>query len=118
MSSIADPKSYFQKLGGLHDARVEGFEWQKKSHRLSIWVDDINSNSADLPGYGGELPAELIFNNVEILDVDLRINTDSFSIYGLGVEVREKGFRISIEFAPGGKMRFMCTEVIVNGKEK
>ncbi|NIA67396.1 hypothetical protein HBA54_02200 [Pelagibius litoralis] len=118
MPRINDPKSYFENLGGLHDARVKGLKWLKECHQLSMYIDDINSNFLGTPEYQGALPAEIVFEGIEVLDIGLEIKSDSFSIYDIGIESGKSGFSVSIKFAPGGRMSFVCANVTVNADVK
>jgi len=116
MPRVADPSSYFENLGGLHDARVKELKWLKECNQLSICVDDMNSNFLGAPEYRGALPAEIVFEGAEMLNVSLEIKSDSFSIYDVGIEVGNSGLGVSIKFAPGGNMSFVCANVTVNEK--
>jgi hypothetical protein len=113
MTRIDNPVPYFESLGGLHDARVEEFGWLKNSPRISICIDDVNSNSLNLPGHV-LLPGKIVFEKVQNLDANLHIDGSSLSIYDLIAETKEGHLSISISFSPFGKMSFVCADVIVH----
>jgi hypothetical protein len=113
MTKIADPASYFENLGGLHDARVEGFIWLKDNSRITICVDDVNSNSLNLPGHVA-LAGKVVFEEIHSLDAELHIDDSSLSIYDLVAETKGGKLYVSISFSPFGKMSFVCANVVVH----
>lgn len=112
---IEHPVSYFEDLGGLHDARVEEIRWQKSAQKVSIFVDDANANFLGLPGHA-VVASAFVFAGVEALDAEL-FDDSCLSIYDLVAEVKGSQLHISIGLAPFGRMSFVCTSVSVCQKD-
>ena len=110
---IENPAGYFEELGGLHDARINEFSWDKKEKSLSVVVDDINSNFLDLPEYKGEKSAELIFSDVSSLDINTQIDDETFGISDLEVTDQAGSHEILLNCTPGGSIKFKCKAIVV-----
>ena len=101
VNAIDEPVVYFEKLGGLHDARITAFSWSKSNRRFILSVDDLNSNFLDLPEYQGLRPAEVIFSKVALLDSDIQILDSSYSIYAMEIEQEKNGYKVDIRLSEG-----------------
>ncbi|MEX2500543.1 MAG: hypothetical protein WD397_16880 [Wenzhouxiangellaceae bacterium] len=107
---VGEPKNFFCERGGLHDALITAFSWNKENQVLSIGIDDLNRNFIDLPEYKGLRPIEIVFQGVRNLDFNMQIARSSFGIYDLLVE-EKTCFSINVKCFPGGYIKFQCEAV-------
>lgn len=108
--TVNEPKAFFGELGGLHDAIITAFSWNKDDEMLSIGIDDLNSNYLDLPEYKGLRPVEIVFTGVQDLDCDIQIKGSNFSIYDLLIE-EEACYSVNIKCSPGGYFKCQCEAI-------
>lgn len=110
---IEAPNDFFAGLGRLHDARIETLQWSQAERRLSVAIDDLQSNSLDLPGYSGPQPAVLVFVGVRSIALGVDPVTTHMSIFGVTVKDASSPGVIEVEIAlsPGGKLRVECEAV-------
>lgn len=108
---VRDPISFFEELGGLHDARITEFVWSKSRGVFTLSVDDINSNFLDLPEYRGLRPAEVIFMGTESLDSDFQIVDSSFAIYAMEIVLKTNCYSVEVRCSPGGYFKLICKEI-------
>jgi hypothetical protein len=111
ISTVAEPVVYFESLGGLHDARITAFKWDKIDRRFIICIDDLNSNFLDLPEYKGLQPAEVIFLNVESLDGGFQIIDSTYSIYAMEIKQDNDDYKIDIRCSPSGYFKLCCKKI-------
>lgn len=105
---LADPRSFFTALGGLHDADIARLTWEVAARSLSIEIDDLNASFYGLPEYKGRQPAKIIFSEVQ----DLAMNCDALDgdiqrIYRLQVEEMSGApgqFSLEVLIAPSGSI--------------
>jgi hypothetical protein len=105
---INNPKRFFNKLGDLHDARVEKFSWDMKGKALCISVDDLNSNILDLPDDQGLKPADIVFMGVVLVDINVQIMDDIFRIYDMEFVIENGVYDVKIGCSPGGYFKCKC----------
>jgi hypothetical protein len=108
---INDPKSFFDELGGLHDACVENFSWDMKRKALCISVDDLNSNFLDLPEYQGLRAVDIIFIGVVTVDVNVQILDDIFRVYDMDFINENETYEVKIDCSPGGYFKCKCRAI-------
>ncbi len=111
---LDDPESYFQELGGIHDANIEQIVWEPIERTVSLCVDDLNSNFEGLPSYGGPVRSKFCFRDIE----QIQLSCDAFSgdaqrIYKLAVFLERDSQRYSadLRISPGGRMSFTFRSV-------
>ncbi len=109
-NTINEPKVFFDELGGLHDAVITAFTWDKEDKSLSISIDDLNSNYLDLPEYKGLRPVEIIFIGVQSFDCVIQAKGLSFNIYDFLVE-KETYYSVNIKYSPGGYFKCQCESI-------
>jgi hypothetical protein len=109
-NTVNEPKVFFGELGGLHDALITAFSWDKENQVLNIGIDDLNSNFLDLPEYKGLRPVEIVFTGVKNLDCDIQIKSSNFSIYDFLIE-EEACYSIDIKCSPGGYFKCQCEAI-------
>jgi hypothetical protein len=70
MELIADPATYFEQLGGLHDAAVDWAAWTVDPPELRLVVGNLNANfmdgnqeSPEYPGWTAQ-PASIVFTGL------------------------------------------------------
>ena len=112
-SFIADPKKFFDSLGGAHDAQIMGFMWNKKAKELSIELDDLNSNFLGLPEYKGERPININFTGVLSLDMDAQILGDQLNVYDITVDIEKSRYHFEIRCSPGGFFKGQCEQIAI-----
>lgn len=113
MHKLNDAATFFEKLGGLHDARVDRLTWVADIRRMSVLVDDIHSNALGMDEYCGPTPAELAFDGVETMDVDFQIADVSLKIYELEAVVVKGKLKVEFAMAPGGRISLVCESVLL-----
>ena len=70
-SVISSPIEYIEKLGKLHDVRIERVLVDIESDTLCLTVEDLNAVFSDLPEYPGKKRCSLIFNEIRNVSVDI-----------------------------------------------
>lgn len=115
---IENPENFFHQLGGLHDARIESFSWIPPERQVVIKIDDLNSDSLDLPEYEGLLPATLIFSNVQKMIIGVDPIQKTLNIFDLEIKCSTTHINVIIKFSPGGKMEFTCGSIEVQERKK
>jgi hypothetical protein len=113
---LPDPKAFFRDLGGLHDARIAAFKWDRPRRTVSILVDDIHSNFLGLPEYRGARPAKLFLREVDQLELCVEIAAEELAVYDVEVsDSADDGTRqVLIRWSPGGLLRCRCKEIVVD----
>lgn len=109
-NTIREPKIFFGELGGLHDAVITAFSWNKEDRILRIGIDDLNSSFLDLPEYKGLRPVEIVFTGVQNLDCDIQIKGSNSNIYDFLIE-EETCHSINITCSPGGHFKCQCESI-------
>ena len=69
--TVEDPIAFFASLGGLHDVEIEAISINFVDQTLTVAVEDLHANFADLPEHPGCRPATLVFDEVTDLFVDV-----------------------------------------------
>jgi hypothetical protein len=103
-TTVDNPDSYIQSLGGLHDARMEGFELNLSNRTLTIAVDDLNSAFLDLPEYEGHYPADICLSGVSTVTADFEWAGRILSIYELAINRIDGQFGMQLKLAPSGSL--------------
>ncbi|GAB1270347.1 hypothetical protein NBRC116493_36010 [Aurantivibrio infirmus] len=116
-NTIKAPKVFFGELGGLHDAFITAFSWNKENQTFSISIDDLNSNFLDLPEYKGLCPVDIVFVGVCNLDCNIQIKSSNFSIYDFLIE-EETCYSVNIKCSPGGYFKCQCETIKLIEKNK
>jgi len=115
---IENPKDYFDNLGNLHDARIEYVGWLPREKKLSIAIDDMNSNFLDLPEYEGLEPAMLVFLNVEHVVFDIEKTDEHLNVYEFNVETKPSHIEVNLKYWPSGKLIVNCKSIeLQNNKD-
>lgn len=105
MNCIKNPHDFFNDLGNLHDARIESIFWLPEERRLSISIDDMNSNFEGLPEYKGCQRGTVVIEGVIELDIGIDPVDDHINIHEFTVEVvPDSLFFAEIKCWPGGKI--------------
>ncbi|GAB2176525.1 hypothetical protein [Dongia sp. agr-C8] len=100
-SIVEDPVSWVQKLGGLHDVRIESAEFITDAQSLTLTLNDLNGNFTGLPEYEGFRPAALIFREAKSLFFDIDLTDGGVRISNLLIEKTVAGFRLGIQLNIG-----------------
>ena len=112
---IDNPKEYFDKLGGLHDADVLRIKISLEENAVSVVVDDLNRNFLGLPEYEGAKPSQIGFKGVKSIDIEFLSNADKIRIFAILVSsvLGSNDHAIQIKFSPGGHLNLTCPTVEV-----
>jgi hypothetical protein len=108
--TVNDPQAFFAELGGLHDALIMSFSWDRDDKMLCIGIDDLNSNFLDLPEYRGLRPVEIVFTGVQNLDCDIQIKGSSINIYDFLIEDASP-YTVDVKCSPGGYFKCQCAAI-------
>src|SRR6266536_1149790 len=99
---INDSQKWFASMGGLHDSRIDSFEWQIGTRTLVVKVNDLFANFRDTDQDVGSLPASLSFLAVSSLEMTVDPFTDMLRIYDVESHVARGRTVIRLRLAPGG----------------
>jgi hypothetical protein len=78
--TIRNVQKFFYELGGMHDADLLVVEWRLPERRLQLEIDDLLSNTQEMPEYRGPLPGTVILDDV----VDVAAGgSGTRAVYGL-----------------------------------
>ena len=108
---VNNPEVFFHELGGLHDARIEDINWLPNKRRLSITIDDMNSNFIDLPEYGGLPPPILVFVGVRRVLIDIDQTDENLNIYEFEAKPSPSYLDVSVKCWPGGRLEVTCESI-------
>jgi len=108
---ITNPKTFFEELGGLHDACIENFSLDIKRKVLCISVDDLNSNFLDLPEYQGLRPVDIVFLDAVMIDINMQVLGNVFSVYDINIAHKGGEYEVKIECSPGGYFKCKCSSI-------
>ncbi|MEM7173268.1 MAG: hypothetical protein AAF530_24105 [Pseudomonadota bacterium] len=111
IKKIENPKSFFERLGGIHDAQIESIKWDVHCNCLAIKVDDLNSNFLGLPEYEGCRPVNVQFSDVPNCNIDVQSFDKDTSIFDIDIENIGPGFSVHIRLSPGGYLKFRCESI-------
>ncbi len=107
-TTIEDPAAFFLALGGMHDARFH-VRVNPSDKILMIDVDDINSNSLDLPEYPGKQKSTFTFSKATNICMDDEIE-DSKNCRIYDIEIKSKknscASTLTMSISPGGRLVF------------
>lgn len=113
---IEQPISFFDELGGLHDAQIESITWDSNQRSVSVYVDDLNANFEGLPEYSGQFHALIEFADVS----NFQLMCDAFMgdvqrIYRIELQQRENGkeYAIKISISPSGEASFNFRSLVI-----
>ncbi len=109
MSQLLDqPIQFFQKHGGMHDAKIISITLDVQQRALVIHMDDVNANFLGLPEYDGKKEAAIIFTEVRniAMDVDTK-KEEILRIYDLDVvkNTTPDAYQLTINCTPGERIR-------------
>lgn len=90
--TIGQPGSFFDKVGGLHDVRIDKLVIDPDEEGILLSTTDLLANFEGLDGYPGEIPSKIAFHSVHYIRCGL-----SF----------EEGFRISHTVVSANSSRFL-----------
>ena len=102
---IESPETFLDRLGGLHDARVLALDFNVTERRLSVAIDDLNSNFDGLQDYAGKLPALLNFHGVEEIESSLQVGSKELNVFECQMVPSSSTLRIEFKFSPGGRLQ-------------
>lgn len=106
---IDDPASFFDALGGMHDADIEQIAWDALARTVTLFDDDLNSNFVGLPEYAGLVKAKFKFEDVEHLLLSCEANKEDVQrVYTLEVLSTQdsQAYEAVLRFSPGGRLNF------------
>ena len=113
---IEDPKSFFEELGGCHDAGITEFLWnepeEEKEGHCSFKIHDLNSNSLGYPGYQ-ERPAEIHFTGVNFLEIGATIEYGNIAFYDMEINSEGEYYRVKISCSPSGLFDIKCKKIFL-----
>lgn len=112
-NKVENPKEFFEKLGGIHDAVIESFSWESDKKELTLEIDDLNSCFEGLPEYVGLCPVTVVFSKISFLDLNLQVFSDNISVYDLEISAIKDGHQIEIKCSPGGLIKIVCDNITV-----
>jgi hypothetical protein len=111
MSSNTIP-GLVESLGGLHDAMVLRFVWQRDEKRLEIDIDDLHANFAGLSGYQGPVATRVVLTDVARAALEVNLAEEGLMIYSWDFkEAAPPGFVCEISFSPGGRVIVECGHI-------
>ncbi len=113
---IDHPETFIHDTGELHDSEILRVEWDVSQHRVSIGLDDLNSNFEGLPEYRGLMPADLVFDQVTAFSVLVDPATDQRHIYGIDISKVSDAYDVVIHTSPGGTITLSCKELLLEEK--
>ncbi len=99
---IDDPISFFSRLGGLHDARIDKITIDVDEERVELAVNDLNANFVVTPGYSADSkPVNLIFH--EVISFYLDVETyEGIRVSDIAVVKDDSGWNVGIDLNLGG----------------
>ena len=112
--SLADPISFFEELGDLHDAKICRVEWILIDRVIVLEVDNLNANFVGLPEYQGRKQALIKFNEVESVQLDCdAVKVDVQRVYELevGDDRTANRRKIALRITPSGQLSFFCASI-------
>ncbi len=115
---IEDPKSFFDKLGNLHDARITALDWNREGNVLRLSVDDLSSSFLGLPEYEGRKPARLVLRGIDSAKIAIENDLTEAGIWIFGFEVSPRpgkpGLDVRITTSPGGNIDLACAGILID----
>ncbi|RED49055.1 hypothetical protein [Aestuariispira insulae] len=107
---LEDPVGFFEDHGGVHSASITAFAWEPGQARLKISLDDLDSDFIGIPGYAGERPVDLVFEEVSGLECD-REDFRDLVVHDLEIIPGRKQFALHMVCEPDGHLRWHCRRV-------
>jgi hypothetical protein len=109
---IDKPRDFFEKLGNLHDARIERLKWLPKQQLLYISIDDLNSNFFGSTEYVGAQSGEILLSAVKKFYMDIEQTEEHLNIYDFAVKQSKDIFlEVEIKCSPGGSLKISCASI-------
>lgn len=115
MGPIPDPKTFFDELGGLHDAAIEGLCWDSAPGVFRLTVNNLNANFTDGGGLSADCPSDkprpatIVFLGVR--DFSGHISPDASRISGLDIERLAQGYKAKIAGTRTCAFAFECDSI-------
>ncbi len=108
---LENPEVFFVELGGVHDARITNFSWDKFNKILTVGLDDLNSSFLGLTEYQGKRPVDLVFSGTSTFDMDIQLIDDQLNVYDIEVNTVIDNYMFHIKCSPGGYFKGQCEDV-------
>ena len=106
MVNFDEVRSFVDKLGDLHDARVIALDLDVPESRLVVKFGDIYSNFLGMAAYPGKFDAEVEFVGISSFKSSMRMNDTCLRISEVNVSGSGKYPGFSIIFEGGDEMAF------------
>ena len=115
--TLNNPTKFVDELGNLHDARIQRIEWQPTKRTLNFLIDDLYSNTVDLPEYPGEFPAKISLIEIVKLSLNFDGKDEYLCIDNFNVTQLESYIEIHINFWGGNELEAKCSSISIENLE-
>lgn len=100
MTAVPDPVSYFEMLGGLHDAFIDQVTVNGAERTLTLAIDDLDANVVN-PPITPRRAGQLVFGEVSRLRFGIDIG-EGIRIGNLSVDGQPGSYKLKIALSLGG----------------
>lgn len=112
---ITEPLSFFQCLGGLHDAYIEHIDWRFGEREVFLKISDLNVNTRGLAEYPGCESATLLFKGAYKIGFasEFDYEEDRAWIYDIVFESLKGQMKFSIINSVGDTLEILCNSLMI-----
>src|ERR1700744_5314705 len=107
---MRDFYSFLEKMGGLHDSKLESITWNPVAGQIEFIFDDIYFNFEGYPEYPGKERGSITFTGVKHLRFDLSVE-GPLHVYEIS-RMEGEADEVYLAFWPSGRIGVRFEDVI------